>query len=91
MDTKKNEAGEDLYMIPHLSVEPISENVVRVMLSCGACIEISDSGEIGAEIHISETPEKLRLARFKRVKVISKLADVAQTFRVEMMMGGRGL
>jgi hypothetical protein len=76
-------------MIPHLFVEPISENVIIVTTASGAAIEISDSGGFGADIHIAETKEGLRLAKFKRIKVITKEADAAGTFRVEMAHGVR--
>jgi hypothetical protein len=75
-------------MIPCITIKPISGNVIRVILSTGIVIEVSDSGEsLGGDIHISENEERLRLGRFKRIQVIPKGADSSDTFRVEMKQG----
>lgn len=74
-------------MIPTLTIEPISENRVRILLSTGICIEVSDSGGIGGEIYISENKEKMQFARFKRVKLIPKETGVSEVFKIEVSEG----
>jgi hypothetical protein len=74
-------------MIPNLTIKPISENVICVILSTGAIVEISDSGGLGGDIHISESAEKLQIGRFKRIQIVAKGADNTNTFHVEMKTG----
>ena len=76
-------------MIPHLTVEPISENKIRVVLSTGIAIEISDGAMIGGEIFVSETKDGLRLGKFKRIIVVPKGSnfDGSGVFTVEMRAG----
>jgi hypothetical protein len=76
-------------MIPHLTVEPISENKIRVVLSTGVAIEISDGAMIGGEIFVSETVDGLRLGKFKRIIIVPKGSNFGGSgaFAVEMKSG----
>ena len=76
-------------MIPNLIIKPISENVIIVILSSGITIQMSDSGGIGGNILIAEKEEDLRFARFKQIGLITKEANAAGVFRVEMKTGVR--
>jgi hypothetical protein len=72
-------------MAPSIIIRPITENTVVVVLSSGIAIQISDTFPFGGEIQISESEEKLRLAKGHRILAVlpGDLNDTEE-FRIEM-------